>query len=312
MRLIQVVPYNSLWPEMFKEEAEKVKKALGENCVEIHHIGSTSVPGLAAKPVIDIIPVVRDITKVDEANERMMVLGYEAQGEFGIPFRRYFQKGGDDRTHNVHIFEQGSPEVDRHLKFRDWMRTHDDDRNAYAGLKHQLAKQFPHDTVGYCNGKDVFISDIDFKAGLSNQPRLMLVCTDREWEVYHTMRAQLLFAPQGVVYDRNHSSIINVSQYHFVLYVGTKIVSVAQVEKLAGTVFSLRSLATSPEERNKGYGSACMGLLEKWMKQQGCKIIKLHAALPAEEFYRSLGYVDMPFDSDMTILRKYIDLGKEL
>src|SRR5579862_3217593 len=142
--MVKVLPYDPEWPHLFTKEAELIKDALGQNCIAIHHIGSTAVPGLSAKPVIDIIPVVKDILQVDKAILAMEKLGYEAKGEFGVPFRRYFQKAHHLRTHHVHIFEEGNPEIERHIKFRDWMRTHDNDREAYAKLKLQLAQQFPN------------------------------------------------------------------------------------------------------------------------------------------------------------------------
>src|SRR5580698_1970268 len=88
-RTIEVVPYNPEWPQMFEAEAALIKKALGDNCIAIHHIGSTSIPGLSAKPIIDILPVVKDILKVDA--KPIEALGYQAKGENGMAFRRYFQ-----------------------------------------------------------------------------------------------------------------------------------------------------------------------------------------------------------------------------
>ena len=166
-RIIKVVPYDASWPIQFRQEAKKIKIALGDNCIEIHHIGSTAVLDLAAKPIIDILPIVLDITKVDGSNASMLSLGYVAKGEYGIPFRRYFQKGGHQRTHQVHVFEQGNPEIEHYLKFRDWMRTHPEDRDAYADLKQDLARQHPHDITAYCLGKDSFIATIDKKTGFS-------------------------------------------------------------------------------------------------------------------------------------------------
>lgn len=313
MRKIEVVAYNPAWPEMFKQEAEKIKRALGDNCLEVHHIGSTSVPGLAAKPLIDMIPVVRDITKVDAANDALKALGYEPQGEFGIPFRRYFQKGGDNRTHHVHIFEQGSPEIERHLKFRDWMRSHPEDALAYGELKQQLAQQFPYDSLGYCNGKDAFIGAIDAKAGMSLEPRLMFVCTDREWDEFHTQCATLFEDLPGLAtYDRNYPTFKNPDYFHFVLYVGTQIVTAAQIQKLNEVEWAVRFLVTKLAERGKGYGTACMQLLEKWMKQQGCTLVRLHASRMAEPFYRGIGYEDLPWTVDKSIDHEAVDLGKKL
>lgn len=160
-RYIEVVPYNSNWPKHFAKEAEKIKQALGENCIEIHHIGSTSVAGLAAKPLIDILPVVKDIRLVDNSISAMQELGYEARGEFGIAFRRFFVKRKDVRTHNVHVFEEGNSEIDRHLKFRGWMRKYPEDRNKYAELKLNLAEKFPNNIHSYCLGKEEFIHSIN-------------------------------------------------------------------------------------------------------------------------------------------------------
>jgi len=117
---IKVVPYHPDWPQMFEGELAAIRQALGDNCLAVHHIGSTSVPQLAAKPIIDIIPVVKDILLVDVRVNEMEDLGYQAQGGHGVPFRRYFQKEVEVRTHNVHVFEEGNPEIQRHLNFRNW------------------------------------------------------------------------------------------------------------------------------------------------------------------------------------------------
>ena len=84
IRKIEVVEYDPTWPKLFELEAERIKQVLGYNCIEIHHIGSTSIPGLSAKPIIDILPVVRDIQEVDKATKVMESLGYEAKGEYGM------------------------------------------------------------------------------------------------------------------------------------------------------------------------------------------------------------------------------------
>jgi GrpB-like predicted nucleotidyltransferase (UPF0157 family) len=139
IRRIEVVEYDPSWPKLFELEAERIKQALGCNCIEIHHIGSTSIPGLSAKPVIDMLPVVRDIQEVDKATKVMESLGYEAKGEYGIAFRRYFQKGKNIRTHHVHVYQENDPEISRYLKFRDWMRSHPEDAKTYARLKQELA-----------------------------------------------------------------------------------------------------------------------------------------------------------------------------
>ncbi len=130
---IQVVGYNEKWPLLFRQEAEKIKKILGAELIDIHHIGSTSVKNLSAKPIIDIMPVVKDIALVDSYQKEFETLGYEAMGEFGIAGRRYFRKGLEFRTHHVHVFEESNlKDIERHLAVRDYLREHPQDA-VFAG-----------------------------------------------------------------------------------------------------------------------------------------------------------------------------------
>ncbi|WP_339229279.1 GrpB family protein [Oceanobacillus sp. FSL K6-2867] len=164
MRKVEVCSYTEQWTYMFAKEAEKLKPIFGNQLLDIHHIGSTSIQGLKAKPVIDIMPVVKEINLVEKFNEEMKRIGYEAKGENGIPGRRYFQKEGSNRTHHVHIFQVGSDEIKRHLAFRDYLRSHPDLKEAYGALKENLAKQFPYDMESYINGKDHFVKEMEAKA----------------------------------------------------------------------------------------------------------------------------------------------------
>jgi len=164
MRKVEVLPYNPEWLTLFEQEAAKLDELFGDELVEIHHIGSTAVPGLSAKPVIDIMPVVRDISRVDDYNDRMRQLRYEPKGENGLPGRRYFQKGGFHRTHHVHIYEKGNPEINRHLAFRDFLRSHPAERDMYGELKEQLAKQYPYSIDAYITGKEELVLEIEKKA----------------------------------------------------------------------------------------------------------------------------------------------------
>ncbi|TDM10552.1 GrpB family protein [Macrococcus lamae] len=164
MRRVVVQPYDSIWQHLYIEEARKLREIFKDQLMAIYHIGSTAVPGLAAKPIIDIMPVVKDIEAIDQLTERMMALGYEAKGENGISGRRYFQKGGDDRTHHVHVYQQGNPEVTRHLAFRDYLRTFRGEMERYQHLKVELAKLYPFDIDSYVEGKNVFILVMEQKA----------------------------------------------------------------------------------------------------------------------------------------------------
>lgn len=162
---VVVEEHNPAYAQMFTEEAQRISEIFGDQLVAIHHIGSTAVPGLKAKPIIDILPVVKDIATVDWFNQQMAELGYEALGELGLPGRRYFRKGGDDRTHQVHAYQvDNQPAIDRHLAFRDYLCTHPEVARQYGELKASLAEQFPQDIYGYMDGKDSFVKEHEQKA----------------------------------------------------------------------------------------------------------------------------------------------------
>ena len=166
MTSIQVVPYDPHWPHLFESASAEVATAMADCLVAIHHIGSTSIPGMSAKRVIDILAVVREITAVDSRAPAMEAIGYEAMGEFGIPGRRYFRRDGaaGRRTHQVHAFAVDSPHVERHLAFRDFLRVHPKFARQYAELKLALAAAHPHDMNAYMDGKDGFIKDVEARA----------------------------------------------------------------------------------------------------------------------------------------------------
>ena len=163
---VVVEPHDPRWAELFKTESELVAQVLAPNVIAIHHIGSTAIPTIYAKPIIDMLIEVVDIEEVDVQNPAMEALGYEAMGEYGIPGRRYFRKDDDAgiRTHQAHTFAAGSPEVERHLAFRDYMLVHPECAQQYSVLKRELADAHPDDIDSYMDGKDGFIKDIDVKA----------------------------------------------------------------------------------------------------------------------------------------------------
>ena len=166
MRKVEIVPHNPQWRNAFEVEAKHVAAALGENVVAIHHIGSTAIPNIYAKPVIDLLVEVRDITEVDGRSSAMESFGYEVMGEYGIAGRRYFRKDNQEgiRTHQIHAFESGTAELDRHLAFRDYLIAHPVDAQRYSELKRKLAEKHPQNIDEYMDGKDGFIKEMDLRA----------------------------------------------------------------------------------------------------------------------------------------------------
>ena len=164
VRMIEVVPHDRRWAGEYLKEARQIQQVFGEELLEIYHIGSTAIPGIYAKPIIDILVGVKDIQRVDSFNPQMEMLGYQAWGEYGIPGRRYFPKGPILRTHQVHIFQSGDAQIARHLNFRDYLRSHPEQAKQYQALKIELAQRFRYDIDGYSTGKDAFIQEMDRQA----------------------------------------------------------------------------------------------------------------------------------------------------
>lgn len=305
---IIIEPHNTTWGRTFAEEAEKVKKALGDNCIEIHHIGSTSIPNLAAKPIIDMLPVVKDITKVDVCNKEMEELGYEARGEFGMLFRRFFRK----KDFNVHVFEKDSPEIEKHLLFRAYLSKNPQAKNEYEALKKSLAEKWITDKFEYTTGKNDFIANLIKKSGFEGMV-VVHALHRSEWEEYHRIREEQIFIPIGIKYDRNHPTISDLNHVHLVMYKSSVIVGVAHIEFMPNSSCILRGIAIDKPLQRQGIGTYLLQLLEKWLRQKNIKILYLHTDNNRMEFYRRLGYTKMNFeDKDLLTRKNRIDLGKIL
>jgi GrpB-like predicted nucleotidyltransferase (UPF0157 family) len=165
-RSVIIVPYDPHWKLEFQEETGYIARALGANLLSIHHIGSTAIPGMHAKPIIDILLLVEDINLLDEQSPAMEALGYEVMGEYGIKGRCYFRKedASGTRTHHVHSYQKDSLEFERHLAFRDYMIAHPEEAQHYSLLKQKLALDHPEDMDAYIDGKDPFIKEHEARA----------------------------------------------------------------------------------------------------------------------------------------------------
>ena len=169
-RKVEVLPYNPSWQALYRAEALRLRPTLGENLVGLHHMGSTAVLGLAAKPTIDILMVVRSHVDLDSKTEAIEALGYQAKGENGISGRRYFQRlDGEVHLFHLHAYQEGHPDIRRHLNFRDYLRAHPETAQAYADLKRTLAAQFTWEPKCYTQGKTDFILAVDRRAAAWRQ-----------------------------------------------------------------------------------------------------------------------------------------------
>lgn len=164
---VVLVKHNPDWVNNFSEEKILLIPLFRNNFISIHHIGSTSIPEIYAKPIIDMLAVVKDIEKVNGLNDNFIGAGYTPRGEFGIPGRRYFVKSLErkNRTHHLHVFAKSDEEnILRHISFRDYLMSFPDSAKEYSELKISLAKKFAFDGNSYQDGKESFIKKIQKQA----------------------------------------------------------------------------------------------------------------------------------------------------
>jgi GrpB-like predicted nucleotidyltransferase (UPF0157 family) len=158
---VEVIDYDHDWPRQYAEERDRIAAAIGDSALTIEHVGGTAVPGLPAKPVIDLMIGVDDIERAGPAVAGLINLGYEYIPEFEsqLPDRRYFRRGSPD-SHHVHMVPVASDYFAEHLLFRDWLRTHPQAAEEYGKLKRGLAGRFPFDRDAYRAGKVPFIDTV--------------------------------------------------------------------------------------------------------------------------------------------------------
>lgn len=293
---IIITPYNSDWPQIFEREAAKIKEALGANYMAIHHIGSTAVPGLSAKPVIDIIAVVKNLEKTIQPLEK---LGFKYKGEYNIPMRFYFNRSEGIET-NLHVYEDDHPEIELNLLFRDYLRKVPESRDQYAKLKEELLKDKSsyekNNSIftGYNLGKDAFIRKI-LQAANFNRIRIMKCTHYAEWNAAKRMRKKYFFDPLSIS-DPYTWTFEHPEHVHLVLYQGVEIVGYAHIQFWPDQRAALRIIVIEEEHRQHGLGSRFLQLCEQWLKKQGIKSLHDEARPNVVNFYHKNGYIKMPFN----------------
>lgn len=167
-RRIYLVPYDPGWPAAASRLAEELLAVCGPAgagaITGVEHIGSTSIPGCAAKPVIDLMPALVNFEAGLDCVEPLAALGYDYRGEYGLPRRHYFSRRADASTvgldEHVHMYTPGEGQWDDQLAFRDYLRAHDEARDEYVALKRVLAERHPHDGQAYADDKSEFVQRI--------------------------------------------------------------------------------------------------------------------------------------------------------
>ena len=165
---VTVLPYDENWPREFLKIKAELEAALGETALRIEHVGSTSVAGLCAKPVIDLDVVIRDASAFLQAASKLAKIGYEHEGDLGIPGREAFGYRGKEhlQKHHLYVCAQDSKELRRHLAFRDYLRAHPEAAREYGRIKEEGAALYPCGIDHYIAHKAPFIEEIYRRLGL--------------------------------------------------------------------------------------------------------------------------------------------------
>jgi GrpB-like predicted nucleotidyltransferase (UPF0157 family) len=155
---VVLAPHNPRWAEMAAEEIARINAVIGSAVLRVEHIGSTSIPGIAAKPTIDLMPVVRTDFAPERCQAAMESLNYLWRGEFGIPGRGYCVRERDGkRLFHVHIFAEGDENIARHIAFRDYLRAHPEEAQAYEAAKRAAATAHPGNSMAYNGHKSDWV-----------------------------------------------------------------------------------------------------------------------------------------------------------
>lgn len=157
---VELVPHSAEWRPAAEAEARRLRDVLGENLLAVHHIGSTAIPGIHAKPIFDLLPVMRSVCELDQQQAAIENLGYEYWGEYGIHGRRYCtltDAATGRRMIQLHCFVKGSSEIERHVAFRDYLRAHPAIAHEYDLEKQRCRTLHPHDSHAYSDEKAAWI-----------------------------------------------------------------------------------------------------------------------------------------------------------
>lgn len=175
MRHVVVVDYDPAWPAAFEELRERMWPEICDVADSIEHVGSTAVPGLAAKPIVDLTIVVPTADAMGTVITRLASLGYQHQGDLGVPGREAFANSPGGPAHHLYAAIRGNLGLRNHLAIRDHLRAHPECARAYGELKKELAARFPDDIDAYIEGKSNFLQDILVQAGLT-EAELRSIC----------------------------------------------------------------------------------------------------------------------------------------
>ncbi|MBP9791987.1 MAG: GNAT family N-acetyltransferase [Rickettsiales bacterium] len=293
---IKIIAYNSNWPKMFDAESQSIRLILGSKLLEIHHVGSTSVTGLASKNKIDIVAVVKN---GKDSIKPLEEIGYTYKGEWNVPLKFGFTKRGEVNV-NLHVFEENHPEIEVLVKFRDYLRVNSVVRDQYAALKEQILtdetsmkKSANGFLYKYTLLKGDFIRSVLKQAGF-NRIRILKCSDDSEWRAARRFRNQYFFEPQNI--DDPYTWTFNHSEHaHLALYKGAEIIGYAHIQFWPNNKAAMRIIVIDANKQRQGYGGKFLLLIEQWLKNLEIKTVHTESKPSSLKFYAKNSYSEMPF-----------------
>ena len=273
---ITVEPYTPLWAEAFKDESEKLKSLLNDMCLEIHHIGSTSVPGLAAKPFIDICCIIKDLSK----SLTLLSHGYSAPKELNIPLRYYFSKKTQPIGFNVHVTEPDHGFLSLNLFFRDYLRTYEKTRRDYERLKLNLAQDIKNfeceDGIfpKYTLKKNTFIKQILQKSGYDGL-NINFCLHVAEWTEAQRFRQaycqKMSMTDPGIMKNEKNK--------HLIFYKGALVIGYAHIICHPERYATISVLSIDESIKNLETEEFFLQFCKKWLHHHGFQRIEIRTCL---------------------------------
>jgi GrpB-like predicted nucleotidyltransferase (UPF0157 family) len=294
---ITIHEYDPSWPALFAKLAARIQTALGDLVLRVEHVGSTAVPGLAAKPVIDLDVVLPARADVAEAIRLLAGLGYEHEGDLGIPGRNAFGVPEGEPRHHLYLLLEGASELRRHLAFREALRRDPALRARYASLKRSLATMYARDRSAYTEGKSAFIEAA--VAAVNPEVLVFRQTLPSDIEELFSVRARTRdnafskeeLASIGITPESIAEEMTGGRMKGWVCLDSSSIVGFCNGDANTGEVLVLAVLS---EYECRGIGSRLLSHAVEWLRSAGFNTIWLAASpdtrLRAHGFYRSLGW----------------------
>lgn len=296
-RKTAIVSYSSQWPLLYVDESKKISALIRDGLIAIHHIGSTSVPGMAAKPVIDILVIVKNIDQLDKHKVDLAKLGYSWIGEGSIPGRRYLWKHDNKVDFHLQCFQHDHIGSKNTLIFRDFLIAHPNKAMQYVKEKEKASKKFPNDTHAYADEKNHFVDSLLKEAINWHENKLVNDLIFKPIDIAHPALPNVIAPSIGMVTEQKIQPILseyNISNRHLIgAFSGDRLIGVIGVE-MTDEICAIKHISVPDENRMQGIGKKLILYIAHHFPNK-------HLIAETDEdsvgFYRKCGFQCKSFES---------------